>query len=392
MNPLEQKLLELQGELKGHFEKAAEQEKKYGTVLEETRGQISALQKQVDDIDKKLVERHTQETKGPDLAQVFKEDESVQRLLKDRRGNAVLTLKGAHVAELMERKTTITSAAVGISTSGVLTIERTPGIVAEARQALRVRDVLAARPTTMQAVDFVKVSTPLSQASPIAEASEKFQNQLTFTTKSERVRTLATWIPATRQILDDFTELMGFIQSSLPYYVNLAEEVELLSGDASGEHLDGLITQATAFNTSLLVPKVWNKMDIVGRVIQQITAAKELMPTFIVMHPNDWWDIRLTKDSFGRYILGDPQTDVAPSLFGLRVVPTTSISAGTFLVGSGSSIASEIRDRMEMQVDISTEHMDFFTKNMVAIRAEKRLALLVYRPASYITGTFTTSP
>jgi hypothetical protein len=29
---------------------------------------------------------------------------------------------------------------------------------------------------------------------------------------------------------------------------------------------------------------------------------------------------------------------------------------------------------------------------MVAIRAEKRLALVVYRPASYIKGTFTTSP
>ena len=131
---------------------------------------------------------------------------------------------------------------------------------------------------------------------------------------------------------------------------------------------------------------------LVGRAIQQVTAAKELDPTFIVLHPNDWWEMRLTKDGFGRYILGDPQTNARPSLFGLDVVYTTSMANGTFLVGSGNPVASEIRDRMEMQIDISTEHADFFTKNLVAVRAEKRLALITRRPGSYVTGSFTTSP
>jgi hypothetical protein len=31
-----------------------------------------------------------------------------------------------------------------------------------------------------------------------------------------------------------------------------------------------------------------------------------LQPTFVVLNPIDWWDIRLTKDGFGRYILGTP--------------------------------------------------------------------------------------
>ena len=43
---------------------------------------------------------------------------------------------------------------------------------------------------------------------------------------------------------------------------------------------------------------------------------------------------------------------------------------------------------MELTVEVSTEHMDFFVKNLVAIRAEKRLALVVKRPGSYITGSF----
>jgi len=208
------------------------------------------------------------------------------------------------------------------------------------------------------------------------------------------VTTLATWIPASRQILDDFDELLGFLQSSLGYYVNLAEETGLLSGSGVGAELHGLITQASSFNTGLLSASAgWNKIDIIGRACQQIEAAKEISPTFVVLHPTDWWGIRLTKDSYGRYILGDPMQPVSrPDLFGLMPIVTTSITSGTFLVGSGSSVACEIRDRMGMQVEISREHSTYFTENMLAIRAEKRLALVTYRPASFITGTFTTSP
>ena len=47
---------------------------------------------------------------------------------------------------------------------------------------------------------------------------------------------------------------------------------------------------------------------------------------------------------------------------------------------------------MGVTVEIATQHSDYPTKNLIAIRAEKRAALVVSRPASYITGTFTTSP
>ena len=393
MKTLEQQLAELKDQLAGHFDNAAKEQKSLGAVLEKTQTKITALQTQSDAIDVRLAERKAAEVPQPGVLEVLQANDSVNRLMKDRGGRAVVTLEGKHVRELMGRKTTITSSAVGVATTGVLQIDRIAGITAEARQVLTVRDLLYARPTTMQVVDFVKVNAPMAIASPQVEASAKAENTVTFNSVSEKVRTIATWIPASKQILDDFTELMGFINSTLPYYVNLAEEIQLLSGDNTGENLHGLITQAAAFNTGLLSSsKGWNKIDIVGRAVQQITGAKELDPTFIVLHPNDWWEMRLTKDGFGRYILGDPQTNARPSLFGLDVVYTTSIANGTFLVGSGNPVASEIRDRMEMQIEFSTEHQDFFTKNLVAVRGEKRVVLVVKRPNSYITGSFTTSP
>jgi hypothetical protein len=79
-------------------------------------------------------------------------------------------------------------------------------------------------------------------------------------------------------------------------------------------------------------------------------------------------------------------------IWGLTPVPTTQISSGTFLVGSGISPAIEFRNRMELEVAISTEEGNNFTKNMVTIRFEARGLLAVYRPASFITGTFLNSP
>lgn len=394
MEPLEQKLVDLQKELTAHFTKAKEQETANGTTLTETKTAITALQTQVDAIDKQLAAKHIADAPDKPLEDTFKENESIQRLMKDKRGRAVITLDGKSAGKLMERKTTFLSTGAGaLPVTGVLSIDRLPGITLEARQALTIRDVLPARPTNMQVIDFVKVSSPLVIASPQVEGTGKAENAVTFASVSERVKTIATFLRASKQILEDFTELLGFLETSLPYYTDLAEEIQLLSGDDIGEDLHGLTTQATAFNTGLLSnSKGWTQIDILARAVNQIEAAKEVPPTFFVLHPTDFWNIRLTKNSLGNYLMGDPQLAMAPSLWGKKIVVTTNMPYGTFLVGNGNPAAVEIRDRLDTVVDISTEDANNFTQNLVTVRAEKRLALIVRRPNSFITGSLNTSP
>jgi HK97 family phage major capsid protein len=390
---MKQTLLDLKKSLEGAIETKA------------SADVVTKLQSQVDALDVKLAQRHVTDLPGKSLADELKENESLSKLLRDRKGSAVLDLKPHQANALLNRKSIITGvtsgnvngdplAPVGLSTTGVLPIFRIPGIVPEARQTLKVRDVLSAQPTIFDVVDYVKVATPLSIASPVAEASLKPENQLTFTSNSERIKLLATFILASRQVLSDFGELMGFLESSLGYYVDLAEERQLLAGDGTNENLHGILSQAASFNSALL-PKPalgWTKLDVIAAAHEQIDVALEIAPTFVVLHPSDWWSIRLTKDGFGRYILGDPQSQIRPSIFGLDVVVTTSISAGTFLLGSGSPVAAEIRDRMGLVVEISTEDSDNFRRNLVTVRAEKRLAIVVKRQNSFVYGTFTTSP
>jgi hypothetical protein len=109
---------------------------------------LIALQAQVDAIDVAIATKHFGDssfgTRPSTLLKTIGENESIQRLLKDRRGTAVLHLEGGEYAELMSRKSIISGVTsgsaggdalnpVGAATSGVLQIDRIPGITHEAR-------------------------------------------------------------------------------------------------------------------------------------------------------------------------------------------------------------------------------------------------------------------
>ncbi len=362
---------------------------------QELQTKILALQRQVDGIDVRLAERpHGSGAAQKTLVDFLKEEESFGRLFRDRRGCAILNLKGAD-CRLLERKTTLTETGQGYSTTGVMPLERIAGITPEARQKLFLRALLTARPCQQVLIDFVKVTTPMRVASPQTEASTKAEESVVFTAASEKIVTTAAWIPASKQILDDMQELANFISDSLTYYVDLAEEIGFLSGDGSTDRLHGIIPQAQVFNTALLAmgSAGYTMIDNIAAAVEQLNISKELPPSFCILNPADWWKIRRVKDALGRYLLGNPGAGGLPMLWDLNILATVNMAAGNFLVGSADPAAIEIRDRAEVQIEVSTSHSDFFTRNLVAVRGERRSALILKRPDAFVWGAaFTTSP
>ena len=118
--------------------------------------------------------------------------------------------------------------------------------------------------------------------------------------------------------------------------------------------------------------------------------------TGIILNPTDWRAITTTKTNApstgnGLYILGGvlgggPGGVAAQTIWGVPVAITTAQPPGKFTVGDFSGAV--VCDRMDARIDISTEHSDFFIKNMVAIRAEERLALVVKRADYFVYGSF----
>jgi HK97 family phage major capsid protein len=68
------------------------------------------------------------------------------------------------------------------------------------------------------------------------------------------------------------------------------------------------------------------------------------------------------------------------------VVATQAIAVDKFLTGA-FRMGAQVFDRWDARVETGYVNDDF-TKNLVTILAEERLALAVYRPEAFIYGDF----
>ncbi|MEZ2132476.1 MULTISPECIES: phage major capsid protein [unclassified Sinorhizobium] len=266
---------------------------------------------------------------------------------------------------------------------------RVPGIIAPPNRHLTIRDLLAPGRTSSSSVEYVKETGFTNSAAPVAETTTKPKSDLTFNLFTTPVRTIAHIFKASRQILDDAPALASYINARGSYGLKFVEETQLLNGDGTGQNLNGILPQATAFAPAF-TPAEETAIDRLRLAILQVILA-EYPASGFVLHPTDWAKIELTKDLGGNYIVGNAQSPMGPSLWGLPVVQTQAIAAGDFLTGA-FNLGAQIFDRMDIEVLMSSENVDDFEKNMFTIRIEERLALAVYRPEAFVTGDVNPTP
>lgn len=338
-----------------------------------------------------LEAEHKQQLAPPArLIDRLKADKDLTAFISGRAQKAQLLFEGADAA-VFERKA-ISDASVGYAISGVLPAQRLGGITQEPRQPLLVEALFSSDTTSAQLVDYIRATNSMTPASPQVEAGDKGSNSQTFSPASERIGTVATVLDVTRQLFDDYAGLVNFLTSTMAYQVNLQTELQILSGSGAAPNLDGLIGQASAFDTSLLQAAT-TQPDFLGLAALQLAGKKEIAPTFAIVNALDYWRWRLSKSTTGSYLLAElDETGPLPRLFGLDIVPTTSMSSGTFLVGSGSSAVGQVVNRQEILIEFARSHNLNFSSNLITCRAERRLAMVCKRPGSFIYGNYNSSP
>ena len=253
------------------------------------------------------------------------------------------------------------------------------------QRRLTVRNLLPTINVTVGSVEYAAQTTRTNNAAPVAEMATKPESAYAWELRDLPMRVIAHWIPASRQVLDDLPQLRGLIDTELMYGLKLLEDTQLLYGSGTGQNLTGLVTSATAYAAPITVTSP-NSIDQLGLAILQNALA--LYPADgIVVNDADWMFMRLMKDTQGHYLMGDPQSNVPPSLFGLPVVQTSAMTVDKFLVGNFRSAAT-LYDRWNARIEVSTEHADFFVKNMVAILCEERLGLAIKNPLALTYGDF----
>jgi hypothetical protein len=249
---------------------------------------------------------------------------------------------------------------------------------------LAVADLFAQGETNQATVPYMEESAFTNTAAETAEGAAKPEATLGFTERVATVRTVAVFLPVTRQIMDDVSAARSYVGSRLGFMVRQRLDGELLNGSGVAPNLTGILNTAgiqTQAKGTDPTP------DAVEKALTLVEVNSFYGCDGIVLHPNDWRDIKLLRTADGTYIFGHPSAVTPPQMWGIPVCSTTRIAEGSGLVGSFRG-AAELFYRSALEVSVSDSHADYFTANKLAIRAEIRVALACFRPSAFcqLTG------
>lgn len=364
-------------DLKGKMEKGEKLSQSAIDKADEALVIMNELKARVDDVEQKQAKRPTQADEYQTVGQKFADSDQFKQLQADPRG-----IKNAK----MEIKANITSATTDAdgSAGALVNPHRLDGVVTPPNRRLTVRDLLMQGTTQSNAITYIRETGFTNNAKAQAgEGEKKAQSDIKFDEQTVNVATLAHYFKASRQILDDAPQLASHINGRLIYGLKMVEEQQILNGDGLNGNLKGIIPQATAFADKASLTK-YTMLDQLRLAMLQAVLA-EYPSEGIVLNEIDWAKIELAKDDNGRYIIGNPQGTISPTVWGVPVVTTQAMQAGKFLTGA-FKLGAQIFDRQQSAVVLGFENEDF-TRNLITILAEERLGLCVYRPESFIYGT-----
>ena len=261
---------------------------------------------------------------------------------------------------------------------------RTGRLVEYAHRRPVVADLIPQTPTTQAAVVYMEETTFTNSSAVRLEGGQAGESALAFTEQSETVREIAHFLPVTEIQLEDAPMVESVINNRLLTMLDLTEEVQLMSGDGSAPDMTGFLVksgvQSQAKGSDPTPDAIYKGMTLVRH-----TGFAE--PSAVVFHPNDWQDIRLLRTTDGIYIWGSPAEAGPERIWGLPAVITTAATENTALLGD-FQLYSEIFRRRGANIKVSDSHSDYFIKGKLAIRADKRLVLVIYRAAAFckVTG------
>lgn len=379
-------LLNTTRELKGWMEKANGEIEVARSTSVETKAALEKLADKSSELTEKCLEIERRVAEGFNESKKAQEETAGEMLIKSDSFKAMT--EGRSKFARVELKTAIVNATG--QNQPLVPSDRLVGIINNPNRVLTIRDALPVGRTSSNLVEFTRENVFTNNAgpqydSPATENVTKPESAITFTLAQAPVVTLAHFIPVSRQVLDDAPQLESYVNSRLVYGLKLEEEDQLLNGTGLSGNLGGILKSGnyTAYNRAVTGD---SKLDALRRAITQAQLS-EFMADTIVLNPADWEAIELLKATDNQYVWSNPVAMAGPQIWGKRVIPTNSITAGTFLVGA-FAMGAQIWDRMDAAVQISFEDGDNFKKNMATLLAEERLALTVYRPAAFISGSF----
>lgn len=211
-------------------------------------------------------------------------------------------------------------------------------------------------------------TTTAATAGTVAEGAPKPDAGIALTPVDVAMTKIATFTKLTLELIDDYNAFVQAIGMELTRAVVAEENAEMVSTLLSA----ALRAQA---NTGA------DGIDATGQAIATLMG-QGITPDAIVMSPGRLAAIRAVKATTGGDYVIDPQTAAPSGLHGLPITVAPQLTDTSVLVGNFHEAGVVyVRERVSLRTGVDS---DDFTKNLVTLIAEERIALAVTQPARIV--------
>ena len=267
-----------------------------------------------------------------------------------------------------------------------------PGIYGAPDLPLLIENLIPHIPVQSSSVEYLKNSAFSNGAGVVAEGASKPESTFTFALETAQVVTVAHWTKITEQLAADAPAVAAYINAKMMYGLALKIDRQLVSGTGTSTQLAGLLKSGnfTDYSSAVAsqIPQGANLIDF-ALIIKAHLESLGYPPKQLLLNPADWAALALLKDTQKRYLLGGPAGITTQQLWGLPVVTTAAVPSGKYIMAD-FALGATIFDRQEVAVEIDREGDDF-RKNLLTIRAERRLGLGVEDAAAIAGGDWSLS-
>lgn len=338
-----------------------------------------------------------------DLDRLGKDDSSSQltqakslgdwyALTLQRKGMSVLDTKN-HTFETPEYKaaTDTHSAGGGDGAYGPMLADIDQNGVFPFERPLSVADLFGTGTVAGSSIKYPVYGAIEGGAASVAEGGQKPQLHMPDPEwQLDSLSEVAAWWKITDDMAEDLPYIVSEINQHAQYNLQLEEELQLLSGSGTDNHLKGLTNrgiQQAGRDSS-------NDQDRIFHATTLVSDATGFQADAIVINPADYEKLRLSKDNNGQYFgggffagqYGANGIMQQPQLWGLKTVVTPSVPQGTVIVGAFKAGGMVFR-KGGLRVESTNSHEDDFTADKITFRVRERLGLQVKYPKAFVAVT-----
>jgi HK97 family phage major capsid protein len=311
--------------------------------------------------------------------------------------------RGDTVKALKARQAGSKALLTGQSASGasLLVPQFLPGIDVQPQVPLNVLGLVSIGSTSAQSVKYRRLLSRVIRAAAVPEAASsaeigdgtggtttaalgglKPESDLLFEAATAEVSTFAHLIPMTRNEMDDAEGLAAVVDSEMRLGVEREAERQLVQGTGTNDELQGVLhTPGIASYTQGTAPHAGEpRVDAIHRLFTLLRIVG-YFPTALLIHPNDWQEVRLSKDQVGNYIYGPPSQVGAQQVWGVPIVESIAVPEGKAVGAEWARLLYLVRSGL--QTFVSDSHKDWFARNLLALLAEQRGMSIIRRPQAF---------